>query len=90
SVVTVKQEGKKLTWFPVPESDIIGYRVYRSGFFSTRVASIPAGKRLSFTAENGTYFVTAVDISGNESAQSNTVTIGSDKEINNEQPPIIP
>ncbi|MDP4163736.1 MAG: transglycosylase domain-containing protein, partial [Bacillota bacterium] len=88
SVVTVKQEGKKLTWFPVPESDIIGYRVYRSGFFSTRVASIPAGKPLSFTAENGIYFVTAVDISGNESAQSNTVTIGSDKEINNEQPPI--
>ncbi|WML45675.1 transglycosylase domain-containing protein [Neobacillus sp. PS3-40] len=77
SAVGLTNTGDVLKWSAVPESDVIGYRVYTSGILSTRVESIKSGSNLSFTAPNGTYYVTTVDIAGNESPPSNQIVIGS-------------
>lgn len=77
SPLAVSVSGGNLAWSPHPDSDIIGYRLYKqtaSGI--QKVKSIKSGDSLSFTAENGSYYVTAVDIAGNESAPSNLVQIG--------------
>ncbi|EZP76508.1 glycosyl transferase family protein [Parageobacillus genomosp. 1] len=71
--------GTTITWQPHPEYDVIGYRVYRAGQDGTppQVAAIvKAGKPLSFAAlqPGAIYYVTAVDISGKESAPSNAVS----------------
>jgi penicillin-binding protein len=68
-----------ITWQPHSENDVIGYRVYRAGQDgspSRVVAIIKAGKTLSFAKlqPGATYYVTAVDIGGKESAPSNTVS----------------
>jgi len=76
--VALKASGSTLAWGAVNESDIIGYRVYTEG--GSKVASIRAGTGLSYPAKNGTYYVTAVDIAGKESAPSNKITIGPKKE----------
>ncbi|QVY63840.1 penicillin-binding protein [Cytobacillus gottheilii] len=75
----VKSSGSTLTWNAHSENDVIGYRIYGGG---GKVASIHAGEALSFKAGNGTYYVTAVDIAGQESAPSNSVQIGSTPEDN--------
>lgn len=72
--VSLTASGGTLTWQAVNESDIIGYRVYWAG--GIRAASIRAGTGLSYPAAAGTYYVTAVDIAGNESAPSNYVNVG--------------
>ena len=69
----IESSGAKITWKAHSEKDIIGYRVYRNGL---KEKSIPAGQELSFTGSHGIYFVTAVDIAGNESPPSNMVMIG--------------
>lgn len=69
----IESSGAKITWEAHSEKDIIGYRVYRNGL---KEKSIPAGQELSFTGSHGIYFVTAVDIAGNESPPSNMVMIG--------------
>lgn len=74
--VTLTMSGNTLSWAPVPETDIIGYRVYKTGFFTNKAASIKSGSPLTFTASDGEYYVTAVDIKGNESAASNQIVIG--------------
>ncbi|MCL6574167.1 MAG: transglycosylase domain-containing protein, partial [Bacillus sp. (in: Bacteria)] len=74
--VSLKGHGNTLTWSTSSDNDVIGYRVYLGGIISSKVASIHSGSSLSFTASNGTYFVTAVDIAGNESAPSNFVEVG--------------
>ncbi|WP_066311182.1 transglycosylase domain-containing protein [Bacillus sp. FJAT-29814] len=68
--------GNTLTWTASPDNDVVGYRVYQGSFISNKVASITAGSSLSFNAINGSYYVTAVDIAGNESAPSNVVEVG--------------
>ena len=50
---------------PVSDNDVIGYRVY-SG--SKKIASIHSGSSLTISATNSSYYVTAVDIAGKESA----------------------
>jgi penicillin-binding protein len=74
--VTLAVSGDTLTWNPVPETDIIGYRVYKSGIFTHNVASIKQGSSLTFTGSDGEYYVTAVDSKGKESPASNPVVIG--------------
>ncbi len=71
--VSAHVSGSTITWAKHPEGDIIGYRVYKNG---SKVASIKVGAALSFTGGNGSYYVTAVDIAGNESAPSGEVRIG--------------
>ncbi len=74
--VSLNVSGNTLTWSASPDNDVVGYRVYQGGIISTKVASIISGSNLSFTVGNGTYYVTAVDIAGKESAPSNLVEVG--------------
>jgi penicillin-binding protein len=76
SSVTLTVSGNTLSWNAVPDPDIIGYRVYQSGLFTKKEASIKTGSSLTYTASDGDYYVTAVDIRGNESVASNQVVIG--------------
>jgi penicillin-binding protein len=73
--VSLTVSGNLISWNPVPETDIIGYRVYSTGFFGKKEAVIKSGSPLSFNATAGQYFVTAVDIKGNESPASNIATV---------------
>jgi penicillin-binding protein 1B len=79
ATVSLSAQGNSLKWSAVAEKDIIGYRVYSALPSSTKLASIKTGSNLSFTAPNGTYYVTAVDIAGNESSPSNLIVIGSEE-----------
>jgi penicillin-binding protein len=74
--VSLTVSGNTLSWAVDSETDIIGYRVYQSGFMSNKVASVKSGSSLSVTVPNGEYYVTAVDIKGNESPASNRVVVG--------------
>lgn len=76
SPVSPKVTGSALTWSNHPEGDIVGYRVYKDG---NKVASVKPGSTLSYSGGNGLYYVTAVDIAGNESAPSAEVRIGKDE-----------
>lgn len=75
--MAIAASGNTVTWATHPENDVVGYRIYQNG---KRVASIKAGAALSFSAGNGTYQVSAVDIAGQESALSNAITIGATPE----------
>jgi penicillin-binding protein 1B len=72
-VVTLSLSGNNLIWAAPGDNDIVGYRVYQNG---KKVSSIKNGSSLSFTASNGSYHVTAVDIAGKESSPSNQVDVG--------------
>lgn len=80
AIVHAKVTGSTITWANHAENDIVGYRVYKDGI---KVAAIQAGEPLTFNGENGLYYVTAVDIAGNESAPSANLLIGP------ENPPVI-
>jgi penicillin-binding protein 1B len=69
----IKLSGKTITWGKHPDNDIVGYRVYNN---KKKVGSIKAGEALSFNAGDGSFYVTAVDIAGKESAPSNIIEIG--------------
>jgi penicillin-binding protein 1B len=74
--VNVTVTGNTLTWSPSADNDVIGYRVYKGDIPAAKEASISSGSSLSFNATEGNYYVTAVDIAGNESAPSNVVQVG--------------
>lgn len=76
AAVQLTATNNTLSWTPVEEADIIGYRVYKSGVITLIAASIKSGSSLTYTASDGEYYVTAVDIKGNESFPSNSVVIG--------------
>ncbi len=71
--ITLSLSGNNLIWSPPADNDIVGYRVYQN---ESKVASIISGSSLSFSATIGSYYVTAVDIAGNESVPSNKVDVG--------------
>ncbi|MCQ6274410.1 penicillin-binding protein [Bacillus sp. V3B] len=73
SAPDVSFSSSSMNWGNHPENDVVGYRVYSEG---KKVASIKASGSLSYQAENSSYYVTAVDIAGNESAPSNTISVG--------------
>ena len=68
----VYQTGQSIAWRFHSEGDVVGYRVYNGG---QKVASIRAGEKLSYSSGSGSYYVTAVDIVGNESAMSTHIII---------------
>ncbi|RDI44298.1 transglycosylase domain-containing protein [Falsibacillus pallidus] len=78
SPVSASASGSTVAWSPSSSKDVIGYRVYRitGGNAMQRAASVHAGGSLSTSVSSGRYVVAAVDIAGNESIESNTVTIG--------------
>ncbi|MEH7115318.1 transglycosylase domain-containing protein [Neobacillus niacini] len=71
--VTLSLSGNNLIWSAPADNDIVGYRVYEDG---SKITSIMSGSNLSLTVSIGSYYVTAVDIAGNESAPSNIVDVG--------------
>ncbi|WP_273851079.1 transglycosylase domain-containing protein [Guptibacillus spartinae] len=77
----VSISGKTLNWSASGESDIVGYRIYRASNGSssfTKLGSIKASDGSSFNIPSGAYayYVTAVDVAGNESGASAKVTSG--------------
>ncbi|MDN7246029.1 transglycosylase domain-containing protein [Planococcus shenhongbingii] len=76
--VSASISGTTITWSDSPSSDIVGYRVYRSGGGS--LASISESRRNSFKVPgSGSYYVVAVDITGKQSSASNTVSVAEAK-----------
>ncbi len=73
SPVSVSQSGNTLVWSSNGENDIVGYRIYHGG---NKIASIKAGSARSYQVGNGSYYVTAVDVAGQESPPSNTAVTG--------------
>jgi penicillin-binding protein 1B len=71
-VITANEN--KISWTVHPESDVIGYRVYNRNW--DLMGIVKAGSPLEYQVENGAYFVTAVDIDGQESDPSSIVDIG--------------
>ncbi|MBG9787487.1 penicillin-binding protein 1A [Brevibacillus laterosporus] len=69
--------GTTLTWNASPEEDVLGYRIYRAsvnGGFE-KIATVKDPKTTSYTdtgRNDHGYYVTAVDLSGNESQASST------------------
>nr|WP_263325406.1 transglycosylase domain-containing protein [Neobacillus sp. Marseille-Q6967] len=76
--VNLINSGSTLNWTASPDNDVIGYRVYKDG---VKIASISSGSSLSQTVQPGSYYVTAVDVAGNESAPSNAVTLGAPETV---------
>ncbi|MFF2289297.1 transglycosylase domain-containing protein [Peribacillus butanolivorans] len=75
--LSITVSNNKISWGLHPEGDVVGYRVYKNG---GKVASINAGDNLVYTAgSGGSYYVTAVDIVGKESAPSQRVETGAKK-----------
>lgn len=76
-------EGKaRITFSPAAQADVAGYRLYRSlnGSPFTKVeASVPTGEDMKFVnfisaSQSYQYYVTAVDVAGNESAPSPSIS----------------
>jgi penicillin-binding protein 1B len=76
--LTITVTGNTISWSSHPERDVIGYKIYNSNWDHAGI--VKAGSALKFTPGDGAYFVTSVDIDGQESPPSNTVVI-------NETPP---
>lgn len=73
--VTIK--GTSIIWAPHPEHDIVGYRIYRVDNDSyTVIGSVAtfSNKNTFELSAKGNYFVTAVDVAGNESSPSQIVS----------------
>jgi penicillin-binding protein 1B len=80
-VTGLKISGRTLSWASHPHHDIIGYRVYAAPNHSkhfTKIASVMATKNLQINIGSGAaaYYVTAVDVTGKESAPSDIVKYG--------------
>jgi len=78
--VLPRDAGLEVLWSPSPETDLAGYRVYRTapGGQAERVAELPTNQAswLDGTAQRGVeyrYTVTAFDAAGNESAPGEAV-----------------
>jgi penicillin-binding protein len=75
--LSINISNDKITWGLHHEGDVVGYRVYKDG---KKVASINAGESLVYkVGSGGSYYVTAVDIVGKESAPSQRVESGAKK-----------
>ncbi|MCF6408792.1 transglycosylase domain-containing protein [Pseudalkalibacillus salsuginis] len=91
--VSLKRSGSTLSWNASGEKDVIGYRIYRTANGSdaySAVGEVSGGNKTSFKISGGnfTYIVRAVDISGNESKNSDPVKVGEDpKEDKPKDPP---
>ncbi|WP_174729439.1 transglycosylase domain-containing protein [Mesobacillus harenae] len=73
AVLNIKESKGTITWSAHSEKDIVGYRVYNG---DKKVASIKGDAALTYKAGDGSFYVTAVDIAGKESAPSNIIELG--------------
>lgn len=82
AITSLSLKAGKLTWNKHPHTDIIGYRIYKAANYTntfTQVASIAASNELQLAINSKTiaaYYVTAVDVNGNESPPSKILTVG--------------
>ncbi|WP_066258182.1 transglycosylase domain-containing protein [Neobacillus drentensis] len=74
--VSLTVKGNTLTWSKSGDNDVVGYRVYQGGVSSKKVGSVVNGSKRSLKVGTGSFYVTAVDIAGKESAPSNLVEAG--------------
>ncbi|MET3505968.1 transglycosylase domain-containing protein [Halalkalibacter oceani] len=86
----VALNGQTLSWNKHPDNDIVGYRIYRASNGQDNyqlLTSVRENTNTSFSVQGGSYsyYVTAVDAAGRESAASNTIA-GSAPEQPDEQP----
>ena len=78
--VQTSLNGNTLSWSNSASNDVVGYRVFRSGGGNSLIASISEARGNSYTVPGaGSYFVVAVDITGQQSPLSNTVSIEAPK-----------
>ena len=90
-VTGVRINGGRLSWSEHPERDIVGYRIYQAANETNRftkigsIATFENTTSLSISGNTSAYYVTAVDVAGNESSPSKIVTVGnwSDRPKNN-------
>ncbi|ADU31508.1 transglycosylase domain-containing protein [Evansella cellulosilytica] len=69
----------RISWNNHHEEDVIGYRIYYSideGTDFTLVDSVKWDEEFTYSGHDGAYYVTAVDVAGRESSQSDVVIIG--------------
>jgi penicillin-binding protein len=79
----------RITFTPSTQADVAGYRLYRSvngGVFEKIEASVPTGEAPKFvnyisSSQSYRYYVTAVDVVGNESMQSEIVSMDGNDQI---------
>ncbi|AOM82152.1 transglycosylase domain-containing protein [Salisediminibacterium beveridgei] len=79
AVTSGSADGSSVRWSEHPEGDVIGYRLYYSPAEDqdpSLVESFIWDDDLSYSAGEGAYFITAVDVSGRESSQSDPVIVG--------------
>ncbi|AXH99481.1 peptidoglycan glycosyltransferase [Sporosarcina sp. PTS2304] len=69
--VQAGKNGATLTWTASSSNDVIGYYIYQNG---VRIGTVRDGASRSYTIGYGSYYVRAVDITGLQSAASNTIT----------------
>ncbi|KAB7666771.1 transglycosylase domain-containing protein [Bacillus sp. B1-b2] len=79
--ITTSLNGSVISWGNSGESDVIGYHIYRNGQL---VSSLKADSNLSYSASNGAYYITTIDIAGKESAPSNVLVVGENQQIDNQ------
>lgn len=82
-----------LTWAANPEADIVGYRIYRSnGFSFDKIASVLNHEQKQYVDTSGNpqsgYYITAVDISGNESSPTQVASPTGGTEWSNNKPSV--
>ncbi|MFC7684354.1 transglycosylase domain-containing protein [Ureibacillus sp. GCM10028918] len=87
--VSASLSGNAITWSKSASNDVIGYRVYDiTNGSRTHVTTLRDGSGRQSTITSGrSYIVVAVDITGLESAQSNTITTVAAPPTEPEQPP---
>ncbi|GAA0332918.1 hypothetical protein GCM10008967_24530 [Bacillus carboniphilus] len=78
AAVKTTAKDQKISWGANTEEDIIGYRIYQriDGETDSVVGHVLAGDELSYDVGNGEFYVTAVDIAGQESSPSNILQVG--------------
>lgn len=69
--VSVSRNGSAISWTASASNDVIGYYVYQNG---ARIGTVRDGAARSFTIGTGSYYVRAVDVTGLQSAASNTIS----------------
>ncbi|MGE6488138.1 transglycosylase domain-containing protein [Paenisporosarcina sp. NPDC076898] len=79
--VSASLSGSTLSWSKSPSNDVVGYRVFRSsGGGNELLSSVKEASGNSYQVNSpGTYFVVAVDITGQQSPASNMTVVEAPK-----------
>lgn len=81
----ISVSGNTISWAQHTEPDVIGYRIYNNN--GEKVGTEKSGSDYAFNVKNGSYYVTAVDIAGQESPPSNIVEVGKTSDPEQENNP---